>query len=232
MIARLVSLLIGYGFGLFQTASVVGRMHGVDIRKVGSGNPGTTNALRVFGAGAGICVFIGDFAKCMISVLLVRWLSSYILPDISWLLSLYAGFGCILGHDFPVQMHFKGGKGIACTAGFAATLPLQFIPVCLLSFFIPALLTHYVSLGSILLNIILVAMMFLMGQNGRIPVPQKCLPEIYAIILLIAVIAIVRHRENIVRLLNGTERKTYLFGKKKEKGEHSKEGLGGNDDGH
>ena len=83
---RLIVLLIGYAFGLFQTSYIYGRLHGIDIRKTGSGNAGTTNALRTLGKKAGIIVMIGDIVKCILAVVVVYFLFGRKQPEIDYLL--------------------------------------------------------------------------------------------------------------------------------------------------
>ena len=119
---RLVCLAIGYVFGIFQTAYIYGKMHGIDIRQCGSGNAGATKTLRVLGKKAGLIVFLGDVAKTVLAVLAVRLIFGSKYPDMLPLLGMYAAAGTILGHNFPVQLGFRGGKGIACTAGMVVTL--------------------------------------------------------------------------------------------------------------
>ena len=213
MIIRLACIAAGYLFGLFQTAYFYGKMKGIDIRTVGSGNAGSTNALRAFGTKAGITVFAGDCLKCVIVVLLVRRILGRFYPDLGFLLSVYAAVGCILGHNFPFYLGFRGGKGIASTAGLILTFPWQMVIVGLVSFFGPVILTHYVSLGSLLAITTFIIGAVLMGQTGRLPAAGTARIELYILVLLIAALAFYQHRENIKRLLNGTERKTYLFKK-------------------
>mgnify|MGYP001492218511 CR=1 FL=1 len=105
---RLVCLLIGYIFGLFQTGYFYGKTQGVDIRKMGSGNAGSTNALRTMGIKAGMITLLGDCFKCVIAVLVVRGIYGQSHADILPLLSLYTGFGAVLGHNFPF---YQGRKG-------------------------------------------------------------------------------------------------------------------------
>ena len=119
---RIICLLIGYACGLFQTAYIYGRMHGIDIRTVGSGNAGTTNALRVLGRKAGAIVFLGDVLKTVIAVLIVRLIFGAAYADSIYLLIFYAAAGVILGHNYPFYLGFKGGKGIAATAGMIIAL--------------------------------------------------------------------------------------------------------------
>ena len=116
ILLRGICLVVGYLFGMIQTAYIYGRLHGIDIREHGSGNAGTTNTLRVLGKKAGLVVFLGDLAKTIIPVLTVGFIIRAYLPDYTdyvFLLRLYTGFGAILGHNFPFYLGFKGGKGIA-----------------------------------------------------------------------------------------------------------------------
>ncbi len=213
---RIVCLLIGYAFGLFQTAYFYGMAHGIDIRKHGSGNSGTTNALRVLGTRAGLIVFAGDCVKCILAVCAVRLLYGKAHPDMIYLLCMYGAAGAILGHNFPFYMNFKGGKGIAATAGLILSFHPYFIPVGVILFFGTFLTTHYVSLGSLLVYAGLMIEMVICGQAGVFAgMSQSRLLELYALTFALAVMAYWKHRENIKRLLRGEERKTYLFKKNK-----------------
>ena len=139
---RVICVLIGYLFGLFQTAYFYGRAHGIDIRQHGSGNSGTTNALRVLGTKAGLIVFAGDCLKCMAAVGITRLVFGGSHPDMIYLLCLYTGAGAILGHNYPFYMGFKGGKGIAATAGMVLSFHPYFIVMGVLVFFGIFLTTH------------------------------------------------------------------------------------------
>ena len=213
---RVICLLIGYVFGLFQTAFFYGKAHGIDIRQYGSGNSGTTNALRVLGTKAGLIVFAGDCFKCVAAVVIVRLLYGTAHPDIIYLLCLYAGAGAILGHNFPFYMGFKGGKGIAATAGMILAFHPYFIVVAALLFFGTFFSTHYVSLGSLLVYAGFMIEMIVCGQLGVFgQMSQGQLLEMYAVAAFLTVMAYWKHRQNIVRLLHKEERKTYLFKKNK-----------------
>ena len=213
---RVICLLIGYVFGLFQTAFFYGKAHGIDIRQYGSGNSGTTNALRVLGTKAGLIVFAGDCLKCVAAVVIVRLLYGTAHPDIIYLLCLYAGAGAILGHNFPFYMGFKGGKGIAATAGMILAFHPYFIVAAALLFFGTFFSTHYVSLGSLLVYAGFMIEMIVCGQLGVFgSMSQGQLLEMYAVAAFLTVMAYWKHRQNIVRLLHGEERKTYLFKKNK-----------------
>lgn len=212
---RLAALLIGYVFGLFQTAYIYGKMHGIDIRNHGSGNAGTTNTLRVLGTKAGLIVFAGDVIKCMLAILAVRLLFGKSHSEISYLLEMYAGAGAILGHNFPFYLNFKGGKGIAATAGIIFSFHPYLIPVAVILFFAAFLTTHYVSLGSLLVYAGFMTEIVILGQNGTFGMSQGALTEMYIVAAFLTVMAYWKHRENIKRLLKGEERKTYLFKKVK-----------------
>ena len=110
------------------------KLHHIDIRKSGSGNAGSTNALRVMGWKAGLMTFAGDVLKCFAAVLIVRGL--YHGSNCLALLMMYAGAGVTLGHNFPFYMKFKGGKGIAVMAALAVSNCFWHLPYSALMFFI------------------------------------------------------------------------------------------------
>lgn len=208
---RIFCLIIGYVFGLFQTAFFYGKAHGIDIREHGSGNSGTTNALRVLGTKAGLIVLAGDCLKCMIAIFLTKMLFGQSHPEYVYLFALYTATGVILGHNYPFYMHFKGGKGIAATAGLVLSFHPYFIPVGVALFFGTFFLTHYVSLGSLLVYAGFMIQMVVSGQMGVFgQLSQATLIEMYVITAFLTVMAYWKHRANIVRLVKGTERKTYL----------------------
>lgn len=212
---RLVCLAIGYAFGLIQTSYIYGRLHGIDIRNYGSGNAGTTNMLRTLGTKAGVITFFGDAFKCIFAVLLVRFLFRDQYEAVLPLLSLYAAAGVILGHNFPFYLGFHGGKGIAATAGLIASLNFPMTLLALLVFVCTILLTHYVSLGSLLVYTGFMIELVIFGQQGAFGMTQRYLNEMYAVGAVLTALAFWMHRKNIRRLVRKEERKTYLFRKKK-----------------
>ncbi|HIV12059.1 MAG TPA: glycerol-3-phosphate 1-O-acyltransferase PlsY [Candidatus Pullilachnospira stercoravium] len=214
MVERLICLLIGYVCGLFQTSYIYGRAHGIDIRNYGSGNAGTTNALRTLGAKAGAITFLGDCFKCVIAVLIVRVIFGNSHQDIIRLLGLYAAAGTILGHNFPFYLKFRGGKGIAATAGLLISFDWRISLAALIVFLIVFLTTHYVSLGSLLVYVVFLAGLACLGQMGAFGMEASALHEMYILAFLLAVLAFYKHRANIGRLLHGNENKTYLKKKK------------------
>lgn len=212
--ARIIAVVIGYVFGLFQTGYIYGKSKGIDIRKEGSGNAGTTNSLRVLGWKAGLVTFLGDLLKAIFAVLLVKIIFQEKYPEGVAVLELYAGLGAVLGHNFPCYLKFKGGKGIACTSGMIlAVCPLA-APVCLILFVVSIAITRYVSLGSILVVLAYLIQVIIFGQTGVLNLEASYLPEFYVISACFTVMGLWRHKENIKRLLAGTENK--LGAKKKE----------------
>lgn len=216
---RIICIAIGYAFGLFQTAYIYGKCKGIDIRQHGSGNAGTTNTLRVLGAKAGAIVLFGDIMKCVLAVVVATLLFGESRADIIYLLKLYAAAGAILGHNFPFYLGFKGGKGIASTVGLGISLHLAFLPMGLIVFFTAFFLTHYVSLGSLLIYAGFMIEIVILGQMGVFGMEQPYLYEMYALAAFLTIMAYYRHKENIKRLLKGEEKKTYL---KKSNGEQQK----------
>ncbi len=208
--------MTGYVFGLFQTAYIYGKLHGIDIRNYGSGNAGTTNTLRVLGTKAGLIVLFGDIMKCILAVVFTNLLFAGRYPEMVYLLKMYTAAGAILGHNFPFYLKFKGGKGIAATAGLILSFHPYLIPVGVVLFFGAFFITHYVSLGSLLVYAGFMIELVILGQRGTFGMTQPILIEMYIIAGLLTVMAYYKHKDNIKRLLSGTERKTYLGHKNKE----------------
>lgn len=211
---RIICLFAGYLFGLLQSGYFYGKAHKIDIRNYGSGNSGTTNALRVMGAKAGAVVFLGDFLKSLLPCLMIRVLFRS-QPEMVYLLILYTGFGVILGHNYPFYLNFKGGKGIAATAGLIVATDLRMMLLCLVAFVLIIAVTRYVSLGSLVVATIFFVWLFLFGRIGAYGLDQRLLPEFYIVTALISGQAFWRHRANIGRLVRGRENKiSFKSGKK------------------
>ena len=206
---RILCLLGGYVFGLFQTGYLYSKMHHVDIRKEGSGNSGSTNVLRVMGVKAGAIVFFGDFFKTLIPCIIVR-LVFVDKPEMVNLLVIYTALGVILGHNYPFYMGFKGGNGIAATAGLLVAMDLRVTLVCLIVFAAIVATTRFVSLGSLVVVSIFLTLMIFFGQRGDYGLAASYLPEFYAVSAVVTGMAFWRHRTNIVRLVHGNENKIGL----------------------
>lgn len=218
LIIRGASLVIGYLFGMIQTAYILGKANGIDIREHGSGNAGTTNTLRVLGKKAGLIVLLGDLAKTILAVNVIYFLFRESHADEVYMLKLYAALGAILGHNFPAYLKFKGGKGIAAMGGMILSFYWPFIPVGVLTFFGIFALTNYVSLGSLIMSACFFIQMVVMGVMGLGKFADMSMAvriEMMVVAFIISGMAYVRHSANIGRLIRGEERKTYIFKKNK-----------------
>ncbi len=218
---RVLCLVIGYVFGMFQTAVLYSKTKGIDIRTMGSGNAGTTNTLRVLGPKAGFIVLFGDMLKCIAAIAVAYLIFGRNDVNNIWpLLRIYTAAGCVLGHDFPIFLKFKGGKGIAVTSGCIIATHWTFVLVGFLAFVIPFNITHFVSLGSLCLYACYFIQNVVEGQTGIFhtgisAMSQAHLIEMYIIIFAMTALAFYQHRTNIKKLLSGNERKTYIWKKNK-----------------
>jgi acyl phosphate:glycerol-3-phosphate acyltransferase len=194
MASIILVFIVCYLVGSFPTSYlVVKAVKGVDIREHGSKNAGATNVIRVAGLVPGIITFIVDVLKGFLPV----FFSIGIISGQPTVIYVLAGLFTILGHTFPVFLGFRGGKGVATAAGvFLALLPVPTI-ICLSLFAVSLAVTRYVSLSSIISAVFLPFLALVFHADKVI---------IY-ISAPLAIFVIYRHKENIKRLLNGTERK-------------------------
>ena len=203
---RILLLIIGYFVGNIETGYIFGKLNKMDIRNYGSGNAGATNTLRVLGPKAGLIVFLGDFCKSLIPCLVVR----FIFRDnvsLSYVYMLYIGLGVVLGHNFPFYLGFKGGKGVASTAGIIMALDIRIAAVCLAIFIVIVAVTRYVSLASIVVMIIFIGMSHLLVKTSYGFTDGTSPMEFRLLVVVIGFLSIFMHRANIKRLLSGTENK-------------------------
>lgn len=206
IVGRIVAVLIGYCFGMVLMGYLIGKSKHVDLTKVGSGNVGSTNTMRNLGVPAGLITLAWDCFKCVVACFFV-WLTFHRFFDDVNIYMVYAGLGCVLGHDFPCYMHFKGGKGVASTLGFIIALfPMGLpIPACL--FIAIVAITRYVSLGSII-GVLSFALEMLVGAYfGLVHFEGTELIEVLVICCFVSALSIGLHHANIKRLLNGNENK-------------------------
>ncbi|MCU0786942.1 MAG: glycerol-3-phosphate 1-O-acyltransferase PlsY [Verrucomicrobia bacterium] len=193
--------LAAYLLGSLPTGYLVARARGVDIRTVGSGNIGATNAFRVLGRGWGGCVLVIDFLKglgaCLAVPFLIRVLFQLQAVDADTVApGLVAAVCAVLGHNFPLWLGFRGGKGIATSAGALTALVPWALLIGLAVWVILFVLTRYVSVGSIAAAAVLpVATWFTSGGDRALTL----------ITSLLGAMAILKHRSNILRLMAGTE---------------------------
>ena len=203
---RILLLIIGYFIGNIETGYIFGKLNKMDIRNYGSGNAGATNTLRVLGPKAGLIVFLGDFCKSLIPCLVVR----FIFRDnvsLSYVYMLYIGLGVVLGHNFPFYLGFKGGKGVASTAGIIMALDIRIAAVCLAIFIVIVAVTRYVSLASIVVMIIFTGMSHMLVKTSYGFTDGTSPMEFRLLVVVIGLLSIFMHRANIKRLLSGTENK-------------------------
>ncbi|HJV46544.1 MAG TPA: glycerol-3-phosphate 1-O-acyltransferase PlsY [Bacillota bacterium] len=189
----MTAVLIGYVLGSISFSYLIAKWKaGIDIREHGSGNAGATNTLRVLGRGPGILVLFLDAIKGIVAILIV---SGLLHGDEAQLAA--AGFGAILGHNWPVFFGFRGGKGVATTIGVMAVISFYPFLISVLITILIIYFTRYVSLGSLVFFILMPIIMYL-----------KADPTAFVIMaILVGIIGIIRHSANIKRLIKGTESK-------------------------
>lgn len=189
----LVGLIISYLIGAISGSYILGKVFlKKDVRLFGSGNAGTTNAMRAFGKKWGILTFIIDFLKGIICVLILEKIFNF-----EGYILLLGILICILGHDFPFYMKFKGGKGVATTIGSFLMLNFNLTFICVLVWAISTIVTKMVSLGSILFFVSL-SVIFICFYYTNISA---------ILVFLISLLGIFQHRSNIYRIINKTENK-------------------------
>lgn len=184
-----IVIVFSYFLGSISTSIIVSKIiQGMDIRQMGSGNAGTTNVLRNLGKRAAFWVLGGDILKTVAAVFLGRML----LGEVgAWI----GGFFCIIGHIFPVFFQFKGGKGVLSTATMLACVDLRLFVISIVVFVLTMLIKKTVSFSSVSSALILIISAFILAM----PIYQK------VIAIIIFLLVIIKHKENIIRLWNGTE---------------------------
>ncbi len=211
----LIIAVVAYLLGSIPTGYLAGVAKGIDVRTVGSGNIGATNVFRILGKTAGIIVLVVDGLK--------GWVSVAILPELvygrffstpwsdqaaeSEYLRIIAGLSVILGHNYTCWLKFKGGKGIATSAGvLAALIPVTFI-IGLSTWIVICVITRYVSVASITAAVVLPFATWAVRFMG-----VHYSHRMVIVATLMSTLAIYKHKANISRLMNGTENK---LGRKK-----------------
>ncbi len=213
---RIICIVAGYAFGLIQTGFIYSKIKNKDIRNYGSGNAGTTNVLRTFGAKGGAITFLGDFLKAVIPALIVGFIFKEQGIEAVKMYQMYTTLGVVLGHDFPFFMGFKGGKGIASSAGGLIVVDPIGTLATLVCFALIVVATKYVSLGSVSAAVIMAIAHIFSGEFlGTYGAPGQCRIENYAIMIVMAALALYKHKANIIRLIHGEENK-FSMGKKEK----------------
>ncbi len=200
MVKIVLTIIISYLIGSISPSILIGRARGIDIKKEGSGNAGTTNALRVLGAKAAVITLVVDILKGLLPAILFPLIFG--MPELCYWSSLAA----FVGHLFPVYYGFKGGKGVAVAFGGLLGVNWKLALLCLLTVVIVTLLTKRMSAGSIS-GAALAVVYAIFLEKGFLP-----------FIIIMAALIIFMHRGNIKRLINGEEPPLgFLAGKEKTK---------------
>jgi glycerol-3-phosphate acyltransferase PlsY len=196
-----VALAVGYLLGSLNTAVIVGKIYGKDIRSHGSKNAGLTNTLRVLGKSAAVFVLAGDILKGIVACFIGLRIGAYVHSGeaVDCVSLLAAGAGAVIGHNWPVYFGFKGGKGALTAVAVLFMFDWVMALICLGSFVTIVAASRYVSLGTICATLFFVVISFIpiFGHTFYF--------DIFACVM--AFIVIFKHRENIRRLLSGTENK-------------------------
>ncbi|MEB3429492.1 glycerol-3-phosphate 1-O-acyltransferase PlsY [Citroniella saccharovorans] len=194
----ILSFIIAYLIGSFISAYLIGKIFfKKDIREYGSRNTGATNALRVFGKKVAIITLFFDLFKAVLSL--------YFIDSIfgNQIATYIAAIGVVIGHNFPIYFSFKGGKGIASSAGVLLYFNRYVFLLCLLTFLLVVVLSRMVSLGSIISSFLAPVYGYLLTKDLNFTLT----------LFILAILAILRHKKNIIRILNHSENKLSLGGK-------------------
>ncbi len=207
---RLICLLIGYGVGCIQTAWMISVLHfRKDIRNYGSGNAGTTNMARVFGAGSGVITLILDISKGVLAVCIAGWIYGFGFANTN--LRLWAGVGVVLGHNFPFYLKFRGGKGFASSIGVWIAIDFRVFLIAAIPSLIVLFGLQYMSVTALTaMTVAFITTCFL--YVGKIHGTEVILLSAFFMVM-----SFIRHKDNIKRLIQGKENKiTFAKTKKSE----------------
>ena len=199
MMRVLTAIILSYLLGSIPTSFLIGRLKGVDLRRQGSGNVGATNAFRVLGPLPGVISLIFDIGKGAVAIIVLAKICG---PQLTGWVKILIGLSVIAGHNWTVFLKFKGGKGVATSAGVFLGLAPAALAFSVLVWLIVVAISRYISLGSILAAISLPIFIWWRGNERAVILFG----------LLISFLIVIRHRSNIGRLIKGEESK---FGQKK-----------------
>ena len=187
---HLLLSLVAFLMGSIPVGQIIAKSRGIDLKKVGSGNIGATNVLRTTGKLPALFTLIGDIAKGAAAVLLARYAGLEILSQ------GIIGIIAVLGHNFSVFLRFKGGKGVATSLGVLSVYSPAAAVVTVIFWFVTVAATRYSSLGAVISFCILPLIIFFFDTKEKLPIA-----------IIMSIILIVRHKDNIRRLMAGTESK-------------------------
>ena len=202
MVAYIVVAILSYLIGSINFSIIISKkVAGFDVREKGSGNAGTTNMLRTVGKKAALITLVCDILKGVISILLALLIGKIAKEANNSILVQIAGILVIIGHTFPIFFKFKGGKGVATAVGVLLTTNWQIGLICLIFGLVLIALTRMVSVGSITAAILFPILVLFIKTNYIVE------GNYFIYSLIIAVMVVFNHRENVKRLLSGTENK-------------------------
>lgn len=203
MIVNILLVIVAYLLGSIPSSVWIGRrFYGVDVREHGSKNAGATNTLRVLGRRAALPVFVIDFLKGFVAVMLSHCADYWGGSDYMFNLKIILVAAAVLGHIFPIFAGFKGGKGVATLAGAVLAVYPPAVLLCMVIFISVLAISHYVSLSSMTAGVAFpIFIVFVFGERSA---------SLIIFSIVIAVLLIFTHRKNIKRLLSGEESKIYL----------------------
>jgi acyl phosphate:glycerol-3-phosphate acyltransferase len=186
-----LAVTLGYFVGSIPFAYLLSRHRGIDLRRTGSGNVGASNVLRTTGVRAAVLALVVDGVKGMLAVLMAQLLWASLVTTVA------AAFASVVGHVYPVWLRFRGGKGVATAAGAFAVLAPEALGIASCVFAIAVLVTRFISVGSIAGALTLVLVAAISDVPGVVVIGATAS----------TLIIIYRHRENVARLVAGTERR-------------------------
>lgn len=211
MVIYVIMALIAYLIGSVNFSIIISKkMAGFDVREKGSGNAGTTNMLRSVGKKAAALTLICDILKGVVSIIIAIILGNIVKDINRELLLQIAGVAVVLGHTFPIFFGFKGGKGIATSLGILLMSNWQIGLICLVFALVLMILTRMVSLGSCAAAVLFPVLTLFINEHYTVLTEGKSGKVYFIYSLILAVIVLYNHRENIKRILNGTENRLSL----------------------
>ena len=208
MLAYIIVAIIAYLIGSVNFSIIISKkMAGFDVREKGSGNAGTTNMLRSVGKKAALITLICDILKGVVSIGIAMIIGNIVKNLDRELLLQIAGIAVVLGHTFPIFFGFKGGKGVATSLGVLLMSNWQIGLICLVFAIVLMALTRMVSLGSCTAAILFPVLTLFINQNYTVLSEGKNGNVYFIYSVILAIIVLYNHRENIKRILSGTENK-------------------------
>lgn len=199
MLSRILSVLIGYVFGCFLTAEIVARKFaGMPASAVGeTGNPGMANIMASLGFVPGILTLLGDILKCLLPMLI-----SYLLfYKTGWIITMYAGLGCTLGHDFPFWRGFKGGKGVATSSAVLVIYDFVWALIAHIAGMLVTFTTKYLCIAGPVIPLFFTVFMFIKGDT-----------EAAILSIVFSALALLCHLPSVFGIFKGTTSQTDVLG--------------------